>query len=311
MVIGIFASLTARADTQEVLALKAYADFKMGLYDSAFKQFEYLASLNNTQGLLNLAIMLDEGLGCDSDPQRATGLLERASAMGHLNAIERLAARYQSGTIVGRDLGKAIQLHEKAAKAGSTESMYQLFLIYSETDQVLARKWLNLAKTQQHPTALLADQLKQNSEVSPELELRIRAAFESIDRSANNRFIDGVIYYIDPQARIVIEAHDGIKHVLTRDQLGYLWGESFSRGGADYSLVRMEINAKSIDATHIQTDSILRETFDAAGEEFLMMRERAIISFDQKTLQIQSLDLSVEPPKPDAKPAIFPANNIH
>jgi len=284
----------ATADSQEVLALKAYADFKMGLYESAFSQFEYLASLNNTQGLLNLSIMLDEGLGCDADPARATKLLQQASGVGHLNAIERLAARYQSGKFIERDIQQASELHKKAAQLGSVESMYQLFVIYSEKDPDKADHWLTLAKRHGHPIALLANQLQSHSGVSPEAELRIRAALESIDRAANNRFADGVIYYIAHRADIVIETDNGLKQNLTKDQLRYLWNKSFKRGDSNYRLVRTQIELTPIDSKRIRADSTLRETFDHSGENNLVMRERSIISLNPENLFIQSIHLTIE-----------------
>lgn len=292
-ILAVCSPLNTHADTQEVLALKAYADFKMGLYDSAFEQFEHLASLNNTQGLLNLAIMLDEGLGCASDPKRATELLERAAAVGHVNAIERLAERYQAGNIISQDQQRAVELYKRAASAGSGKSMYQLFVIYSELNPDEAGYWLEKAKERKYPTALLADQLEYPSEISPEIEIRIREALKSIDRSANNRFVEGVIYYIDPNAVITIETKDGGQQSFTKGQLGSLWKESFERGST-YVFKRRKLTLLPIDRKRIQIESLIFETFDDDLGVYLSMRERLVVSLDDQSLKIQSVSLSIE-----------------
>ena len=292
-ILCVFGPSISRADTQEVLALKAYADFKMGLYDSAFKQFEYLASLGNTQGLLNLAIMLDEGLGCTSDSRRATDLLEKAASLGHVNAIEKLARRYQVGKVVRQDKRRAIDLFQRAANAGSGESMYQLFVIYSEREPAKADYWLEKAKEQKYPMALLADQLEYASRMSPEVEIRIREALESVDRSANNRFVEGVIYYIEPDATISISVKGGTQRVFTKQQLGLLWQESFKKN-AVYKFHRSKLTMLPIKPNQVQIESELLESFGDNPQESLTMKERLVIYFDDQAIRIQRVELSTE-----------------
>lgn len=121
----------AHAETEEVLALKTYADFKMGLYNSAFTQFEYLASLGNTQGLLNLAIMLDEGLGCEPDHERATELLNQAADLGHVNAngepvgaIAMSRAPRSSANVADWTMGAVSPLVHKNKNRSSGEAVF-------------------------------------------------------------------------------------------------------------------------------------------------------------------------------------------
>ena len=284
---------SVNGDTQEVMALKAYADFKMGLYESAFTQFERLASMNNTQGLLNLAIMLDEGLGCARDPQRATKLLEQAASLGHVNAIEKLARRYQVGKVVTQDKLRAIDLFQKAASVGSGESMYQLFVIYSEHEPAKADYWLEKAKEQKYPMALLADQLEYASTMPPEVEIRIREALESIDRSANNRFVEGVIYYIESDAVISISVKGGTQQSFTKQQLGLLWQESFKKD-AVYKFHRSKLTMIPLSRNQIQIESELLESFGDNPQESLTMKERLVISLDDQTIRIQSVALSTQ-----------------
>ena len=75
--------------------------------------------------------------------------------------------------------------------------------------------------------------------------------------------------------------------------------------------VSCRLDTKSIDSSLIQADSTLRETFDIEGNEFLILKERAIISFDEQRLQIQSLKLTVEPSISNAQTEVFPLKNAH
>jgi hypothetical protein len=282
----------AHAETEEVLALKAYADFKMGLYNSAFTQFEYLASLGNTQGLLNLAIMLDEGLGCEPDHERATELLNQAADLGHVNAMERLASRFRSGAMVPKDQQKSIALYERAAEAGSVDAMYQLFVMYSDNNIDKSNHWLKLAKHHRHPKALMIGAIPANSAMPIEQELIIRNALDSIDRSANNRFVEGVIYFFSTQAEISVETR-GLTTELTKAQLGDLWEFSFHRGPV-YRLDRKQLSIHPINDTQAQIQSLLLETFDSAGTESLKIHEVLTVSVKHGVFQIDRATLQIE-----------------
>lgn len=289
---GITFGFQASADSDEVLALKAYADFKMGLYQSAFQQFEYLASIDNTQGLLNLAIMLDEGLGCEPDSERSTDLLHRASELGSVNAMERLASRYRHGDVEKNNHKKAIQLYEKAAAAGSSEAMYQLFIMHLDSQPEISRDWLALAQKEGHIAALKVDSLTATFEIPIEQQLSARDALDSIDRSANNRFAEGVTYFINPKANISIRTR-GLTQTLSKSDLKFLWQSSFDRG-PEYQFKRSNITMRPIDDTRIEIASQITESFDRKKTEILEIRETLTVSFANSTFEVESIQMQID-----------------
>lgn len=98
-----------------IRVLEAYAVYKMGQYDLAFKRYMALAEDGNRQGLLNVANMYAAGKGVEQSDKNAFQWYLRLAESGDQFGIEETAKAYQTGTGVQQDAERARYWKEQAA----------------------------------------------------------------------------------------------------------------------------------------------------------------------------------------------------
>jgi TPR repeat protein len=88
------------------------------------------------------------------DPLTASGWFEKAAAAGHVFAMVELAALYERGEGLARDLERARLLYESAASSGDLLARLKLGLLHERGgDRSQALVWYRAAASMEHPGA--------------------------------------------------------------------------------------------------------------------------------------------------------------
>lgn len=115
---------------------EAVAAYETQKYDRALEEFTYLSDEGDATALYYLGQMYLNGYGVEQDKNKATEYLQKADALGNLDATATLAKIvYFDDTIENnREIG--LDYLKKSAYAGSADALYELGEIYAKGDGV-------------------------------------------------------------------------------------------------------------------------------------------------------------------------------
>lgn len=105
---------------------KAYAEYKMGKYDSARQIWEVLANRGNQDALFNLGTLAEDGQGEPQDMKKAEALYVAAANAGSFKAQYRLGMLYSAGVLLPGDIDKARRYLGMASEGGDKEARARL-----------------------------------------------------------------------------------------------------------------------------------------------------------------------------------------
>ena len=143
-------------------------------YEQAAKYFAKAASQGNAEGMYNLALLTERGLGVKKDHALAFKLLEQAASqpvnhpklkgtpnLGVAEAEHSLGLRYYEGVVVSKNTAIAATWYQRAVDHGSAEAANNLALLYQSGDGVQrdlekARQLLELSARRRDPNAMLS-----------------------------------------------------------------------------------------------------------------------------------------------------------
>eukprot|EP01105_Mastigella_eilhardi_P009927 TRINITY_DN2329_c1_g1_i1.p1 TRINITY_DN2329_c1_g1~~TRINITY_DN2329_c1_g1_i1.p1 ORF type:complete len:597 (-),score=167.99 TRINITY_DN2329_c1_g1_i1:79-1692(-) len=95
--------------------------------------FTKCADMGGSNAMVNLALCLQKGIGCEHDDRRAVELLTQAVELGNIDAMSFLAMCYENGNShAPRNLTKAMSLFARASAAGDLWATNHCGIIYAE-----------------------------------------------------------------------------------------------------------------------------------------------------------------------------------
>lgn len=155
--------------TETVKNIQAYAYFKAGNHAAAKALWESLAAQGNTTAMINLANLLQQGIGIEKNERQALHLIRQAAEQGDARAQYELGIEYEKGILLSRDIAKAAKWLLAAAKQDNMDGQFAYGMMLLTNDgkgmqttsakqQQEARSWLDKARQNGHPDA--ADYLK-------------------------------------------------------------------------------------------------------------------------------------------------------
>ena len=305
---------------EAVEALEAYAVYKMGMYDEAFVRFMALAEKGNQQGMLNIAGMLEAGLGAPRDLDAAFDWYRKSAQGGSAIGMFYLAQAYQHGHGTEPDSAAARRWYQSASEEGSYEAQLAFArLLLDEGQSQQAIDWLQpwAASGNSGAAELLAvigGAGEGSGEVSAIDRALITRAWNSIDRSARAGNAHGIVYLLDYRASIQVRL-PGISSwtQLRKDDLRALWQRNFDSLD-QYKFSRRDLQIEALDESskRYRVSSTIDEVLpagiiaDTANDKpvdtigvgrALTIVETAIVSLIDDTLKVDELKLDMSTPE--------------
>jgi len=153
-----------------VASLRAYALFKAGDYDAARDLWQSLADKGNTTAMINLANLLQQGMGVTADQRRALQFVRKAAELGDARAQYELGLEYEKGVLLQRDLQQAGHWLKSSALQNDADGQYAYAILLAtaygkglESASAGQKKeavyWLDKARANGHPDAATYIQL--------------------------------------------------------------------------------------------------------------------------------------------------------
>jgi len=109
---------------------EAYDIIRGGNPDKGYSMLLPLAEEGNPQAQYGIAILYKEGWGTEKDVHKAIEYYQKAAKAGHVRAMFDLGLFYQQGHIVKQDYTKAVKWYEQAAERDYSAAMYGLGGLY-------------------------------------------------------------------------------------------------------------------------------------------------------------------------------------
>lgn len=153
-----FVAVSAGANADYQAGLNAYTS---GDYQMAMQQWQ--AVVRQPESEVNpyiyaeahyaIAKLYWQGQGVARDFYKAREWLEKAAALDHAGAMEKLGYLYTDGISVQQDFKQAFDWHSKAARLGDVDALYNLGIFYLngwgvEQDFTMAKQYLAAASAQ-------------------------------------------------------------------------------------------------------------------------------------------------------------------
>ena len=250
------AQASDRVVGEAVEALEAYAVYKMAQYELAFERFYSLAERGNVQGMLNVANMLQAGLGVDKDPVGALRWYEAAAKRGDATGMYYLGQAYERGTGTEVDLNHAGKWFRSASMAGMSDGSLALGrLRLRQGDETAGLKWIRKAADAGNRAAIdylsfltlsanESSQEARSTSVSSLDQAAVHAAFQAIDRAARSKNAAGVVYYLHHDAEVRIRLPQTPTWTsLEKKELKRWWQKTFDQS-SDYDFVRGPLSTR-------------------------------------------------------------------
>ncbi|MBH44871.1 MAG: hypothetical protein CMD88_05385 [Gammaproteobacteria bacterium] len=108
------------------------AAFETKNFAHAIKLLSPIADEGNVDALYRMAIMLQNGLGCIEDTEKAHAFMLKSAESDFALAQHALGFMYFEGECVEKDIDKSIEWFTKAANQGLLGSATTLAMIYEE-----------------------------------------------------------------------------------------------------------------------------------------------------------------------------------
>jgi len=129
---ALFALLLVNAEkgqSQAMLNLGILYEQGVGVsrnFTKALEWYQKAADAGEAEGYMRLAQGYEIGLGAVADMEKAVAGYEKAAALGNIPALNRLAEVYLNGRGAAKDENKGLDLLNKAAEAGDGIAMFDL-----------------------------------------------------------------------------------------------------------------------------------------------------------------------------------------
>jgi TPR repeat protein len=290
---------TDLAAREAVEALEAYAVYKMAQYPEAFERFLALAQKDNIQGMLNVANMLQAGLGTARDEGAAFEWYRQAADHGSAIGMFYTGQALLQGLGTGADPKRARYWLRRAAETGSSEAQFELGkLLLQEGRQDAALTRIHLAASDGNIAAArylagLSENPSSDHEVTVAERLLIDAAWAAIDRAASNGNAPGIVHYLSHDAEVWLRLPGNSQRVLLdRNGLRDFWQLTFKRA-RHYSIARGDKSYR-YEAGGIVVDSVIDETVELEQDsERLRLEESARVRIDRDRVVVEQITIVV------------------
>lgn len=120
----------------EQIFTKALAEFEAKNYSEAYKLFENVSD-ENSDAMVNIAIMHMQGRGCTQSYVLASSWFEKAANMGNMKAQRSLGIIYEKGMAGESDESKAFEYYKLAADQGDVEAQLKTGLFYKQNGNTI------------------------------------------------------------------------------------------------------------------------------------------------------------------------------
>ena len=108
------------------------AAFETINFAHAIKLLSPIADEGNVEAMYRMAIMLQNGLGCQASTEKAFSYMENAALKGYPLAQHAYGFMFFEGECTEKDIDKSIEWFTKAAEQGLMGSATTLAMIYEE-----------------------------------------------------------------------------------------------------------------------------------------------------------------------------------
>tara|TARA_B100001175_G_C19470566_1_gene621492 strand:- start:420 stop:860 length:441 start_codon:yes stop_codon:yes gene_type:complete len=108
------------------------AAFETKNFSHAIKLLSPIAHEGNNEAMYRMAIMLQNGLGCQANTEKAFEFMEKAASNDYPLAQHALGFMFFEGECTVQDINKSIEWFTKAADQGLMGSATTLAMIYEE-----------------------------------------------------------------------------------------------------------------------------------------------------------------------------------
>ena len=112
------------------------AAYNKGDFDTAKREFAAAAEAKDPAGQHLLASLYYQGHGVEKNLVRAVELFEEAAKKGYAPSLHNLGLMHSKGDGVARDMKKAVYYYTEAGKKGDLPSAYQLGQLYRKGEEV-------------------------------------------------------------------------------------------------------------------------------------------------------------------------------
>ncbi|MEL7048553.1 MAG: tetratricopeptide repeat protein [Pseudomonadota bacterium] len=290
-----------RIRTEMVDNLKAYAVYKMGMYEEAFERWEALAKKGNAQGILNLANMYQAGKGVPKDLAKALEWYKKGGDQGDPQCLFNVAEAYEQGLGTEPDQAKAGEFLQRAAEADSSQAQLKLAkALQASGDAEDAGYWLQRAADngEAEAQAVLAKAAPSTaSEVDRESPqgVQVRSLLSLLDAATNERDLDLMMDPIAPDAKIRVKLPEqsGFQ-TMDREQLRGLWDATFGKSER-YRFARVRSRSTQTEKG-VRVVSTIREYLTTGNTtRQLKLDEVMLVDVSGLSPKIRDLSLTITP----------------
>jgi Fe-S cluster biogenesis protein NfuA len=128
--------------------------FEKKAFPQAYHYFEEAADKQNSDAMVNLAVMHMKGVGCERDFSMAKSWFEKAAILDNTHAMMGLAQFYEQGMDGSIDNDLALEYYAKVADKGSVDAQLKAGILYREKGEIAkAMQYLIAAAHNNNPQA--------------------------------------------------------------------------------------------------------------------------------------------------------------
>lgn len=290
-----------RIRTEMVENLKAYAVYKMGMYEEAFAKWESLAKRGNAQGILNLANMYQAGKGVPRNLEKALEWYRVGGEQGDPQCLYNVAKAYEAGLGTPADAAKSYHYKQRAAEAGSSQAQVEVakaLKANGKTDRALY--WFQRAADNGEAEAkAVLSALKPGD--TPGLErtapeaVKVRGLLSNLDSATNGRDIDLMMDPIkaDASIRVKLPEQSGFQ-AMNKEQLRGLWLATFDQSER-YRFTRTRAEM-SREEDKVRVVSRIREYLTTGNDtKLLTLDEDLLVDVSGAEPRITAVTLRITP----------------
>lgn len=216
---------------QMIQALDAYAVYKMGHFEEAYRRYRALAEAGNHQGMLNLANMLAAGEGTAADPAEALAWYRRAAEDGSAIGMYELARAYELGIGSAPDPARAAAWYRRAADADNPDAQWWLGQhLLAQGDSLEGLAWIRSAAfdgEQPDAQAFLDNEPQTASDETT--RARAGAVLAQLDAAIAARSPERIAALLAADARIRLRLPGQGWQDMDREGFRQLWSATFAQ----------------------------------------------------------------------------------
>lgn len=156
--LGILCSLSVVTAAHADIA-KGKAAYDQFDFDTAYQEYQAEANKGNTDALVLIGALHEDGHGVEKSYDKAMELYQKAAAQGNGEAFNSMGLMYRYARGVEQDYPKAIEMFEKALNLKNTSALTNLGVMYERgygvpTNKIAAWTLYNLGKAMKNPDAM-------------------------------------------------------------------------------------------------------------------------------------------------------------